>query len=326
MTTALKARGCAASNLKVFLGDGQSQQEAIFSTPDLKSRSNPVSLAVQSKFPGITLFPATKIAIEGAITDLNRIVKPGDVIYLLVTGHSYNKIEFPIYDGKISTNELSLWLGQLPSTVLIRIFYDVCFSGALVDILADKNMCVLSSTDKINYSKYSFNNSYSIQLAAALKNPKISILQAHLQADRRDIKGNNSYSSLEQVIDDATGLMKTEDIAQILLKEKFSSSTILGNILSPLLNFPSQLALDRATQPQRSTNPLISIRVMLDFPVPPLYEQFKKLKAKAQRTGTENIQYHDIEMSLRLKYVMFKGSVYNKKRLQNIALCMGESL
>jgi hypothetical protein len=324
MSSALQARGCKASDIKIFLGNGQPQQEAIFTNSDLKSKLTSSLISVRSYFPGLQLYPAQKIVIEGAISDLQRLLKPGDIVYLQVTGHAYNKTEFPIADGKINTDELSLWLGRLPKSASLRVIYDVCYSGFLVEQLSDSNTCVFTSTNNNHYSKYSFDNSFSMQMGLALKNPQNSVLQAFLAADRRDHQYNEAHSSLGQLIEEATKGLTLDQLAQKMITEEAQGRTALQQLFSPVIDQQSQFKLINASQKNR--NPLQSIKLMLNFPTQALYSQFIHLKKINKINQEQRIQLQDVEMALRLKYVEKKGSVYFKKRLQRIATCMGETL
>ena len=99
------------------------------------------------KLPNIQLLlnsNATKSNIKNAISLLNGRVNENDVCLFFFSGHGTNGLDISpfdetdgldeylcAYDGNIRDDELSSWLGELPTTKVIVIL-DACFSGGQI--------------------------------------------------------------------------------------------------------------------------------------------------------------------------------------------------
>lgn len=323
--SALLKRGCKSTDIKVLVGDGQARQASMFLGVDLKTKFQSAVLDVGSQFPGSPILPATTQNLETALLDVGKVAKPNDVLYVQVTGHSYSAFEFPSYDDKVITQQFGQWLSSLPSKLKTRVIFDVCFSGSLLDFVDNPGVCTFASTNKKSYAKYSFNNSYSIQMGLALQNPGLSMLQAQLQAERRDNNSIGSVSSLQQLIAESTGLTKIESIMAYLQGEADKKSSLMGQLIDTVYTKSYYAKLLDNTR-QDYANPLVTLKSMQSFPAPYLIIKFNLLKSLKTKVYKDWIQIQDIEMALRLQYMGTKASIMSRKKLNQIANCMDEKL
>ncbi len=109
-------------------------------------------------------------AISNAFDKIAKKSKPGDRVFLYITGHGDSESGLSLWNKKyFSTKNLRHELAKLPDGVTTQTISDICYSGQF-QVLTSKNVCFLTKTDAENLGWiHRFQTSFNTKLSRAIR-------------------------------------------------------------------------------------------------------------------------------------------------------------